>query len=261
MPSLAFGCSLLILGVVFQTQTARAYRPFDGTDGDVAELGEFELEIGPLQFQREGDQTSWMTPTVLNLGVMPRVEFVADFVPIYASEGRPYELTDTDIFAKFLVRKGVLQEESGPSIAIETGPLLPEIHGEDGYGASLDLIISERYGWLTLHLNDEAELSRGDLLFGWATNLIGEVDLGSRLRPVVELGWETEVSSKTNTFSALAGAIWNVSEGFDVDAAGRVARVDGTSAFEARIGLTWAVYAWEPAQPEPATGDDRRAAR
>lgn len=248
---------MLLLALLSKAETAFAYRPFDGTDGDVADLGEFELELGPLQVDREAGATAWGTPTVLNLGVIPRMELVADFVPIYPADGRPYEVRDTDVFAKILLRPGVLQERTGPSIAVETGPLLPEIHGEDGYGASLNLIVSEKFGWLVLHLNDEAELSRGDLSFNWATNLIGEALTGGPVRPVVELGWEIEPSTKAAEYSALAGAIWNVSEGFDLDAAGRIASVDGARAVEARVGLTWAMYAWEPPVPAEPEGADQ----
>jgi hypothetical protein len=241
-----FGCLIVVLGIVFSSGTVKAYRPFDGTDGDVADVGEFELELGPLQFQQAGDEKLFSTPTVLNLGVIPRMELVADFVPLYPQDGGPTQVTDTDVFAKFLLRKGVLQDESGPSLAIEAGPLVPEYNGERGFGASANLIVSERFGWLTLHLNNEAELSRRDLNFGWATSLIGEANLGPPVRPVAELSIETDLSSGSKTYSALAGAIWNVVEDLDLDAAGRIASIDGERAFEVRLGLTWAVSVWTP---------------
>jgi hypothetical protein len=156
-------------------------------------------------------------------------------------------VTDTDVFAKFLVRKGVLQDESGPSIAVEAGPLIPEVNGQKGFGASANLIISERWGGLTLHLNNEAQLSRSELDFSYAPSLIGEYEFGAAVRPVMELGFETEPKAGINTYSVLGGAIWGVTEGFDVDAAVRLASVDGTAAYEIRLGLTWAVGIWTPA--------------
>jgi hypothetical protein len=39
---------------VTATRDAGAYRPFDGTDAAVAEVGEFELEYGPAQLSGEG---------------------------------------------------------------------------------------------------------------------------------------------------------------------------------------------------------------
>jgi hypothetical protein len=247
--------SVVLLGVLLGSRTAHAYRPFDGTDGDVADVGEFELELGPLHYAQEGDEKFFLTPTVLNLGVIPRMELVLDFVPVYPEAGGATQVTDTDVFAKFLLRKGVLQEESGPSVALETGPLLPEVNGQDGFGASANLIVSEQWGWLTLHLNNEAELSRNDLVFGWTTSLIGEFDVGSQVRPVAELGFALEPSSGAKEYSALGGAIWNVTEGFDLDAAARVGKLDGLNTFEARLGLTWAVPVWGGVDvQEPAVG-------
>jgi hypothetical protein len=245
----------LLLGLLLGSRSAHAYRPFDGTDGDVADTGEFELELGPVHYAQEGKEKFFLTPTVLNLGVIPRMELVLDFVPLYPERGGPTQVTDTDVFAKYLLRPGVLQEQSGPSVALEAGPLVPEVNGQKGFGASANLIVSEQWGWLTLHLNNEGELSRKDLVFNWATNLIAEFDVGSRLRPVAELGFEIEPSSGATGYTGLAGVIWNVTEGLDLDAAGRVGRLDGERAFEARLGLTWAVPVWGTVNTdEPAGG-------
>ena len=230
---------VLLLG----PRVANAYRPFDGTDGDVADTGEFELELGPLHYAQEGKEKFFLTPTVFNLGVIPRMELVFDFVPLYPQNGSA-QVTDTDFFAKFLLRSGVLQGESGPSIALETGPLIPEYNGQKGFGASADLIVSEKYGWLTLHLNNEGQLSRQDLVFSYAANLIGEFDIGSKIRPVAELGFEIEPSSGAKGYSGLGGVIWTVSDSVALDAAARVGRLEAANTFEARLGLTWTVPVW-----------------
>src|SRR3954466_7542422 len=81
---------------VLGARTASAYRPFEGTDGDVADQGEFQLEVGPLHYAQEGDEKFFLTPTVLNLGVIPRMELVLDFVPLYPQQGGPTQVTDTD---------------------------------------------------------------------------------------------------------------------------------------------------------------------
>jgi hypothetical protein len=222
---------------------AHAYRPFDGTDGDVADTGEFELELGPLHYAQEGKEKFFLTPTVFNLGVIPRMELVFDFVPLYPQNGSA-QVTDTDFFAKYLLRSGVLQGETGPSIAVEAGPLIPEYNGQKGFGASVNLIVSEQYGWLTLHLNNEGQLSRQDLVFAYAANLIGEFDIGSKLRPVAEIGFEVEPSSSAKGYSALGGVIWTVSDSIALDAAARVGRLEAANTFEARLGLTWTVPVW-----------------
>src|SRR5262245_17391853 len=87
---------------------AHAYRPFHGTDGDVAELGEFELELGPVQMLHENRRDFLLAPaTVLNFGIFPRTELVIDFVgnvPFRLERGESrYQLRDTDVFLKILV--------------------------------------------------------------------------------------------------------------------------------------------------------------
>ena len=138
----------LAVGVVVASP-AFAYRPFDGTDGDVAEVGQFELEMGPAQFLSSPEGHYLMAPaTVLNLGVAPGFELVVDFKDFVALQrvaGQPrIRLLDTDIFLKSILRRGSLQGESGISIALEAGPLLPEIGGTHGFGAQANLITSYR---------------------------------------------------------------------------------------------------------------------
>src|SRR5947207_791242 len=103
---------------------AFAYRPFDGTDGDVADVGEFELEMGPAHFLSSPEGRYIVAPaTVLNLGVARGLELVVDFkdfVGLQSVAGQPrMRLLDTDIFLKGILRRGTLQGESGVSIALE----------------------------------------------------------------------------------------------------------------------------------------------
>ncbi len=48
------GSILVILGTVASATNSWAYRPFDGTDADVARVGEFELELGPVNWYSPG---------------------------------------------------------------------------------------------------------------------------------------------------------------------------------------------------------------
>jgi hypothetical protein len=253
--------------------TAHAYRPFDGTDGDVAELGEFELELGPAHVLREGGRNFLLTPTVFNLGILPRTELVVDVVgeapfhPLPSTaigergEGK-YQVRDTDVFLKFLLRKGVLQEQTGMSIAFEGGPLLPEVNGEKGYGASANLILSERWGWFTVHLNNTLEFARGTGDPVWGSSLITEFQISESFRPVTELIWERDIKEGANLYSVLGGFIWSVVEDFDVDAAAVVATADGERSYEGRLGLTWAFAVYEPQEVSPdaqeKNADDNR---
>jgi hypothetical protein len=43
---------------------ARAYRPFDGTDAAVAETGEMEIELGPVEYLREGAERTLFAPDI-----------------------------------------------------------------------------------------------------------------------------------------------------------------------------------------------------
>ena len=60
------------LATLANAPQAHAYRPFDGTDADVAELGTFELELGPVHWYSQGEAHYLIAPaTVLNLGYAP----------------------------------------------------------------------------------------------------------------------------------------------------------------------------------------------
>jgi hypothetical protein len=98
---------------------AFAYRPFDGTDAAVADLGEAE------------------------------VRFLLQ---------APTSLAASGAFLKHVIRPGSLQDQSGPSIAAEFGVLLPDSSGDSRFGASIDAIVSQRWEWGTVHLNMTAEV-------------------------------------------------------------------------------------------------------
>jgi hypothetical protein len=240
-------------------RAAHAYRPFNGTDADVAAQGELELELGPVQLQHVGHQDYLVTPaTVINVGIFRRAELVVDFVggmPLHAAERRSrYQITNTDVLLKLILVEGALQDQAGPSIAIETGPLIPEINGERGFGASAALIASERWNWLFLHLNNQATLSRMDLTFTWMSSLITELRWNEHIWPVAELLWERTIASGASVYSGLVGVIWSVHDGFALDAAVVVASDDKQAAVEGRLGFTWAIDAWSGSSDAPAYG-------
>jgi hypothetical protein len=224
---------------------AFAYRPFDGTDGDVADVGEFELEIGPAYLAAGAASRYVAVPaTVLNFGVASGFEVVVDFknfVALQPEAGRPrMQVLDTVILLKSVLRRGSLQGEPGVSIALEAGPLLPEIGGVDAFGAQANLITSYRWDALSVHLNTLAGLTREHYLDGFA-GLIVEGPHAWTVRPVAEMYTEREFRSGAGTtYSVLAGAIWQVRDRVAVDAAVRRGAQDG-SATEVRFGITWGV--------------------
>jgi hypothetical protein len=224
--------------VTFSAAPALAYRPFDGTDGAVADLHEVEIEFQSFGWQRDGQQTAVTAPgVVFNYGFAERWEFVAQGqfeVPL--SPSGPSSFVATGAFLKYLVRPGVLQEETGFSIATEFGPLLPEVNGDRGTGFSWAGIVSQRWDWGTAHLNIEANLTR-DQQGEAFLDMIVEGPANWKVRPVVEVYYD-KVWTETETWSGLVGAIWQVRDNLSFDAAFRSALVNGRPVDEIRAGLT-----------------------
>jgi hypothetical protein len=259
------GSVVVAVGCLLSARPVHAYRPFDGTDADTADFGEFELELAPAQPVREGDTTTLAAPSaVFNLGILHGAEFVIDWVgekPLNREAGEPgYAITDTDVVFKFLLHEGSLQDKGhGPSIAMESGVLTPDIGGdENGFGATANFIVSQRWDWFIVHLNSEGEFSRGDLDFGWANMLITEFKVSETIWPALEFTWEHEmIDGGATVYSGLLGMIWSVTEGLDLDAAVVAAKDDGENVFEGRLGLTWAFPVWGGENEEQE--DDREA--
>jgi len=237
----------VVLGTLSTSAPARAYRPFDGTDAAVAEEGEFEAETGMTYAATRGGSGLAVPATVLNLGILPNVEAVVDFQPLFfqTGGGTPrFALVGTDAFAKWVFRRGSLQGASGPSLAIEAGPLLPEFNGDPRFGAQASFIGSERSRELMGHLNLLGAVSRLGHP-GVLGSLILEGLPESRVRPVTELLVET-VRKEETTYSALEGFIWTARDWLVFDGAMRVGRVDERAFLELRAGVTWALDVWSP---------------
>jgi len=133
---------------------------------------------------------------------------------------------------------GVLQDQTGPSIATELGVLLPGIDADHGVGASLSGIVSQRWGPVTVHLNGQAALTRqqhADLF----TSVIVEGPFDWTVRPVSEIAYERDFGGVA-TRSALIGAIWQVKENVAVDAGLRGSRLGNHTEEEIRLGVTFA---------------------
>ncbi len=234
---------------------AYAYRPFDGTDADVADVGNFELELGPVGWYSQGQRHYLVAPaTVLNLGFARGWELVGDFQNYVALDplaGQPrVQLLDTDVLLKALVWPGSLQGEGrGPSAAVEFGPLLPNVNGEDGFGASCDFIVSQRWEGLVVHANNWIQLTRGTRHLDWFEGVILEGSLENAFRPVGEVFVEHEWVADITQWSGLIGGIWRARNGLDLDVGLREARIGDQAATEVRIGLTWTIGLWKPEEP------------
>jgi hypothetical protein len=234
------------LSLVFALAAPRvafAYRPFDGTDADVAAHGEFEVELGAIVV-RDNAWSVAAPSLVLNYGIAPGFELVLQGnldLPIGAST----QLSDAAVLVKSVLRRGVLQGAAGPSIALESGILLPEPGGQCCSGLSEALIVSHRAGGLTLHWNGEIDVTRQETIAGVAS-VIGEGPQAWRVRPVAEALVSLNDAPAANNHiapllvSGLAGLIARVSEPVALDAAVRVGWEQGFFT-ELRLGLTFAL--------------------
>jgi hypothetical protein len=222
---------------------AVAYRPFDGTDGAVANLNEVEIEFQPFGWQRDDQQKTLIMPGVrYNWGFADRWEFVAEgqFERPLSPSG-PSSFSATSVTLKYVVKPGILQDQAGLSIATEFGPLLPEINGDRGTGFSWAGIVSQRGDWGAVHLNVEANLTRDQQ----AEAFLGAIVEGPAkwtVRPVFEVCYD-KVWRGAETWSGLAGAIWQVRDDLAFDAAFRYATVNGHPVDELRAGLTFSFEA------------------
>lgn len=231
------------LSLLLSSSPALAYRPFDGTDGSVAEHGAFELEAGMLGYLRDGSRTYSTPSQILNYGAIERVELVLELherMPSLGTPGPRFGLVDDGAFVKTVLVEGALQGKRGPSLALEVGALLPTVHGEPGAGASAALIGSVVLPWLKLHLNLEAARSRAENADLVVDGILEGPVLVAGARPVAELEYDRELRAETLE-SALLGFIDPVTEALALDGAARMGSRDGARVFEVRAGFTWSV--------------------
>jgi hypothetical protein len=222
-------------------QAARAYRPFDQTDADVAETHYVELELGPIGYLHDPTGSTFVPGFILNYGVVHRVELVFDAHHAFLFGGPDVEARrrqlDSELSAKVVVREGVLQDRPGPSVALEIGALLPTVPVAGGAGLAVTAIASERWPALTLHLNVEGDYTR-DGAFAFIGGFILEGPDAWTVRPVSEFFVDQQADLPA-TVSGLLGAIWRATPHLSFDSAFRLAYEGSAQEVEIRAGLTW----------------------
>ena len=217
---------------------AEAYRPFDGTDAAVAETGELEIELGPVEYLRQGAERALLAPDLrINYGFIAGWEAALEGKLTHGlTAGIPgISLVESQVLLKGVLREGSLQEKPGPSIATEFGVLLPGINDQHGTGGVLNGIVSQRWDWGTAHLNAQIEITREQHVDYFLDSII-EGPHDWPVRPVAEIFYESDV----RTGSALVGAIWQVQDNIAVDVGLRGARINSQTAGEIRAGVTFA---------------------
>jgi hypothetical protein len=102
-----------------------AYRPFDSTDAAVADVGQLEVELGPVQFRRSNEEQTVIAPAyVLNFGFAKDWELVLQGQgehPLAPVEDTRSRFVGDAVFLKGVLREGALQDKSGPSVATGAG--------------------------------------------------------------------------------------------------------------------------------------------
>jgi hypothetical protein len=218
---------LLSLTATMWSAAASAYRPFDGTDAAVADPGEIEIELAPAGYRREGPERTLIAPAArFNYGVAPAWEAVLEGQAAHglSAAARRSSLVGNAVSLKHMLREGSLQDGPGG------------INVEPGLGGSLAGIVSQRWEWLTVHVNLAGAVTRqrhGDIFVG--AILEGPHDW--MVRPVAEFFHERQFGQQ-RTSSALVGALWQIRDTLSIDAAVRGARVDARTLGEIRLGLT-----------------------
>jgi hypothetical protein len=222
-------------------RVASAYRPFDQTDADTAEVDTIELELGPVKLTTNDGHVTYGPGGVFNYGFSDAWELVFDYDATIPLGDLGSSLVLTDLMVKHVVRPGSLQDRPGPSVAIEVGPLLPTLPTtlHDEIGGSAAVIVSQRFQHVTVHVNGQVEWTR-DRAVSTTGGAILEGPQAWRVRPVAEAYVSNERGA--NLYSGLVGAIWRWRATVVFDAAVRVFDQDhtGTSS-ELRVGLTWVI--------------------
>jgi len=235
--------ALVVLASWLWAPPARAYRPFDETDADVSALHELVLELGALGYTHDAAGGAYTPGFILNYGIVPRVELVFDahHAILYggADVSTRRRALETSMLAKGVVRRGCLQGEAGPSVAVEAGAILPTLPAEGGYGAGLTAIVSERWENAALHVDLEGDYTRAHTGAFIGGAIVEGPDRWT-VRPVAEPLVAKERGTPA-VLSLLGGAIWRTSDHLAVDGAVRAARQGDGTIYEVRAGLTWTV--------------------
>jgi hypothetical protein len=187
-------------------ESGLAYRPFESTDADVTDADELEIELGYVTFERDGGESAVTIPQfVLNYGLTDTLELVGEFEAV-KPENQSGEIDDVGLFLKKLMRRGVLQDDDGLSIAVEAGFLVPA-HGAEEIGLEAIGIVSGQAGKVTYHFNFGGGLDRIDKeRFGLWGGIV-EYPLNSRFRIAGEIASE-KVHGESKESSVLIGLIF-----------------------------------------------------
>lgn len=179
------------IDAAFGCQCAFAYRPFVSTDAAVADEHTWDIELGFVNLSQEDGQTTVATPSLrVNYGLRKNWEVVGEADVQMYQEGpdRDSELREPGLSLKGVVREGVLQHQQGPSVALESGILLPStVRGEGRTGFEGLGVVSGRLFDVVYHLNLGGELDRHELNPNGLWGVIIEYPFEGKIRLVGEV--------------------------------------------------------------------------
>jgi hypothetical protein len=114
--------------------------PLTGTDAAVTERENLEVEFGPAEDVRHGDERLLIAPNLrLNYGIAKGWgrRPLRDRQRMGFPQRPAASQIENRIFLKGVLREGVLPDQLGPSIATEMGVLLPGSNDQRGTGGSI----------------------------------------------------------------------------------------------------------------------------
>ncbi len=224
------------------------FRPFDSTDAATADPWTMELEIGLAELAKADGFTLASPHLVANVGLTNNLELVLEGSQVFSfgpwdhspkatvHESSLVQLDRPTISLKAVLLPGSLQNRGPwPSIAVETGILLPL--ADQTSGAEAILIASQKFPWLTVHLN-AALLVRRATTSTMELGLVVEGPQSWAVRPVAEVT-TAKGGDQSWPLTILVGAIWPLKNNLSIDLA---AVMDpATLGYELRFGLTWSL--------------------
>ncbi len=232
---------MLVFVFLIPSRHAVAYRPFISTDAAVVDRDELEIELGLFSISHEEGKDEITVPSlVLNYGILKNWEVVGEFgIQVYREgEDRNTELKEPALLLKGVLREGLLQNQQGPSLAVEFGVLLPStVKGERSAGLEGIGIFSGKIRKLAYHLNFGGELDREDFDLNGIWGIILEYPFEGKLRLVGEINGVFKRNELPENLG-LIGFIWEV-RGVALDSGLRVGLTEAAPDWELTAGITF----------------------
>jgi hypothetical protein len=220
---------------------AYAFRPFEGTDAQVAPPRAFELELEPMGYERAGGEHLLVGPEWgLNYGFGDGYEFTLEGKRLWLLNAEPGErvgaFEDIGLSVKKVLRPGVLQEKPGTSLATEIEAQLPTTT-ERGVGWSGALIATREMGIARLHFNGLIARNREHDFARAASVILELAPRRWKLKPVAEASVDREGDAPTD-HGVLGGLLWEAAPSLTIDGAVRYSS-NAEHDVELLWGFTW----------------------